>query len=77
MKAHSQQKTVVLVGIAGSNNAFSLSLYNLKAYALADPEIKKHWRMPVIQRPLINFGTNESLAQEKVDQSTKQVAPAN
>ena len=29
------KKTALLIGIAGSNNAFSLSLYNLKAYALS------------------------------------------
>ena len=31
----------VLVGIAGSHNAFSLSLYNLKAYAYQNSGIRK------------------------------------
>ena len=51
-----KKMNAVLVGIAGSNNAFSLSLYNLKAYALQNPEIQKHWDIKVIQKPLINFG---------------------
>jgi len=46
----------VLVGIAGSHNAFSLSLYNLKAYAYQNSGIRKNWNISVIQRPLINFG---------------------
>ena len=45
----------VLVGIAGSHNAFSLSLYNLKAYAYQNTEIRKNWNISVIQHPLINF----------------------
>lgn len=49
-----QPKKAVLLGIAGSYNAFSLSLYNLKAYAYSDPEIRKGWRIPVIQHPLVN-----------------------
>lgn len=47
-------RNAVLVGIAGSNNAFSLSLYNLKAYAYTDPQIRKIWNLSVIQHPLIN-----------------------
>ena len=46
----------VLVGIAGSHNAFSLSLYNLKAYAYQSSRIRNRWNISVIQRPLINFG---------------------
>ena len=46
----------VLVGIAGSHNAFSLSLYNLKAYAYQNSGIRKNWKISVIQHPLINFG---------------------
>ena len=46
----------VLVGIAGSNYAFSLSLYNLKAYAYKSSLIRKDWNISVIQRPLIHFG---------------------
>ena len=45
----------VLVGIAGSHNAFSLSLYNLKAYAYQNLKIRKHWDINVIQHPLINY----------------------
>ena len=46
----------VLVGIAGSHNAFSLSLYNLKAYAYKSTQIQDRWDITVIQKPLINFG---------------------
>jgi radical SAM superfamily enzyme YgiQ (UPF0313 family) len=49
----------VLVGIAGSNNAFSLSLYNLKAFAYNDPEIRAKWDLSVIQHPLINVNRQE------------------
>jgi len=49
-----RKKKALLIGIAGSNNAFSLSLYNLKSYAYADEEIRKHWDLPIIQHPLIN-----------------------
>ena len=52
----SRKKKVVLVGIAGSHNAFSLSLYNLKAYAYQNLKVRKHWDINVIQHPLINFG---------------------
>jgi radical SAM superfamily enzyme YgiQ (UPF0313 family) len=48
------RKKAVLLGVAGSNNAFSLSLYNLKAYALQDLEIAAAWELKVIQHPLIN-----------------------
>jgi radical SAM superfamily enzyme YgiQ (UPF0313 family) len=43
----------VLVGIAGSHNAFSLSLYNLKAFAYADAAIRQSWKISVVQHPLI------------------------
>ena len=46
----------VLVGIAGSHNAFSLSLYNLKAYAYQSSRIRERWNISVIQCPLINPG---------------------
>ena len=49
----------VLVGIAGSNNAFSLSLYNLKAFAYNDPEIRAKWDLSVIQHPLINVNRKD------------------
>lgn len=48
------KKKAVLLGVAGSNNAFSLSLYNLKAYALQDAAIADAWELKVIQHPLIN-----------------------
>ncbi len=47
MNTKNYKKTALLIGIAGSNNAFSLSLYNLKAYALNDPQIKELWEFPV------------------------------
>ena len=49
----------VLVGIAGSNNAFSLSLYNLKAFAYNDPEIRGKWDLSIIQHPLININRRD------------------
>ena len=48
------KKKAVLLGVAGSNNAFSLSLYNLKAYALQDAAVAAAWELKVIQHPLIN-----------------------
>ena len=57
-KANGTKKKMnaVLVGIAGSHNAFSLSLYNLKAYAYQNTQIQNRWDITVIQKPLINFG---------------------
>ena len=49
----------VLVGIAGSNNAFSLSIYNLKAFAYNDPEIRDQWDISIIQHPLINVNRKD------------------
>ena len=46
---------VVFLGVAGSNNAFSLSLYNLKAFALSDPDIRSKCNIKVIQHPLIQY----------------------
>ena len=46
---------VVFLGVAGSNNAFSLSLYNLKAFALSDPGIRSKTDIKVIQHPLIQY----------------------
>ena len=66
MDTKNYKKTTLLIGIAGSNNAFSLSLYNLKAYALNDPQIKELWDFPVIQHPLINVSTVRSLARKKL-----------
>jgi len=50
---------VVLVGIAGSNNAFSLSLYNLKSYAYNCSEIRDNLDISVIQHPLININRKD------------------
>jgi len=41
------------LGVAGSSNAFSLSLYNLKAYSTKDPLLRREWDFKVIQHPLI------------------------
>ena len=49
----------VLVGIAGSNNAFSLSLYNLKSYAYSDSGIRTNWDISIIQHPLINVNRQD------------------
>ena len=50
---------LVLVGIAGSNNAFSLSLYNLKAFAYNNPEIRHKCDLSIIQHPLININRKD------------------
>jgi len=57
----------VLVGIAGSNNAFSLSLYNLKAFAYNDSEIRKSWDIQVIQSPLIGLFRRDILLSDLTD----------
>ena len=62
-----------LVGIAGSNKAFSLSLYNLKAYVYREPLIRNSWDMNVIQHPLIGV-TNRS---EKVLLLAQKIAQTN
>jgi radical SAM superfamily enzyme YgiQ (UPF0313 family) len=64
-------KKAVLLGIAGSNNAFSLSLYNLKAYAFSHPEIRQNWDLPVTQHPLINHTQFEVKADEMRDSILK------
>ncbi len=72
MKKQSNKKMkAMLVGIAGSHNAFSLSLYNLKAYAFGDPMIKKNWNIDVIQHPLINFG--ETFNNKKLSDLSKKI----
>lgn len=43
----------MLVGIAGSHRAYSLSLYNLKAYAYRDAAVRSAWDLQVVQHPLI------------------------
>ena len=52
-------KSALLVGVAGSNKAFSLSLYNLKAFCLNDPEIRHSWEMKVVQEPLVQLDNME------------------
>ena len=54
-----QLSKAILVGIAGSNNAFSLSLYNLKAFAYNVPEIRAKWDLSIIQHPLINVNRKD------------------
>ncbi|MCH7743257.1 MAG: cobalamin-dependent protein [Proteobacteria bacterium] len=54
MSKSKEKFDAVLVGIAGSFNAMSLSVYNLKSYAFSDPEIRRQWNIHIIQSPLIN-----------------------
>ena len=61
-------KKAVLLGIAGSNNAFCLSLYNLKSYAYTDPEIRSKWDVSVIQHPLIHVNQVSDKLPALVDQ---------
>ncbi len=59
-----------LVGIAGSFNAMSLSLYNLKSYALlTEPSIPARWDVDVLQRKLITPGSEaaEQMTAQTVD----------
>lgn len=56
-----KKQIAVLVGIAGSNKAFSLSLYNLKAYAYREPRIRNEWNIVVIQHPLIGVMNREEI----------------
>lgn len=52
------KKKATLVGIAGSFNAMSLSVYNLKAYALlTDPEVNADWDIRILQQKLITPGS--------------------
>ena len=39
--------SVVLVGIAGNNTAYSLSLYNLKAYAMQFSALRRDWEIVI------------------------------
>lgn len=72
------KRKAVLVGIAGSHNAFSLSLYSLKAYAYRDAEVRDTWDLQIIQHPLINlqlsFARLEGLADQIVDRDPELVA---
>jgi radical SAM superfamily enzyme YgiQ (UPF0313 family) len=54
-EAPPKSRRAVLVGVAGSNTAFSLSLYNLKAYAFTDARIGRTWDLAVMQEPLIGL----------------------
>jgi len=52
------KKKATLVGIAGSFNAMSLSLYNLKSYALlTDSGVADRWDIDILQRKLITPGS--------------------
>lgn len=65
-----QKKKATLVGIAGSFNAMSLSLYNLKSYALlTEPSIAERWSIDVLQRKLITPGSEiaEQMTAQTVD----------
>ena len=66
MKRNISKKKVTLLGIAGNNSSFSLSLYNLKAYALRHKEISKNWTFNVIQEPLINADMIEKNAKNRI-----------
>ena len=68
MNKTNRKLNAVLVGIAGSHNAFSLSLYNLKVYALQDSEIQKNWDINVIQRPLIGLWKRKQLLDNLTDE---------
>ena len=61
LKKTDDKMNAVLVGIAGSNSAFSLSLYNLKAYAYQNLDIRESWNIDVIQHPLISFGEKNNI----------------
>lgn len=52
--APTSRRRCTLVGIAGSANTYSLSLYNLKAYSLADAQLQQAWDIRVIQSGLIS-----------------------
>ena len=67
-------KKAVLVGIAGSNNAFCLSLYNLKAYAYTDPDIRSTWDVSVIQHPMISVTQVAAMVPGLIDQIVSQNA---
>lgn len=70
--AKNKRARCVLVGVAGSNNAFSLSLYNLKAFALADADIRDTWQVEVLQHPLIAETTQTA----KIESLTERIVAA-
>ena len=53
-------KKVILASISGAHNAFSLSLYNIKAHVQNISEISTYWQIDVLQQPLITK-VNEGL----------------
>jgi radical SAM superfamily enzyme YgiQ (UPF0313 family) len=61
------RRTAVLVGIAGSTSAFCLSLYDLKAFAYADPEIRAAWDVQVIQHPMIHAAERNRVVRRLAD----------
>ena len=61
MNKSNNKMNAVLVGVSGSNNAYSLSLYNLKAYAYQYSEIQDCWDISVIQHPLIGDWRKDEL----------------
>ncbi len=63
-----KKKRAVLVGISGSDNGFSLSLYNLKTYAYSDSTIRHGWDIPVIQHPLITVVHESARIPPLIDQ---------
>ena len=63
-----RRRKLVLVGIAGSHNAFSLSVYNLKAYAYTDPEVRRAWEIQIIQHPLIGVADQAGKLPALIDQ---------
>ena len=72
MHESSRRLKAVLVGVAGSNNAFSLSIYNLKAYAYRDPEIRERWDINIIQHPLIGVAQRDKLLGELTEEIVTQ-----
>ena len=54
-----KKKRAVLASISGAHNAFSLSLYNIKAHLQSVEDVNKHWHIDVLQQPLITK-VNES-----------------
>jgi len=64
------KRKATLVGIAGSFNAMSLSLYNLKSYALlTDSGVADQWDIDILQRKLITPGSQvaEQMTAQTVD----------
>ena len=72
-KKQTDKMKAVLVGIAGSHNAFSLSLYNLKAYAYQSSEIRVRWAINVIQHPLINVPEREKMLSDLTNKTVELV----